>query len=100
MKVKELMEIMGENQCPIYVIHWGAKDEIEHGVEKSISSDDINTIIDLFGEEDILSQDALYVTKDEKEITKIHIYLNRVTFKNKSGRVKGEKEENDFNNSF
>ena len=99
MKVKELMEIMGEDQCPIYVIHWGAEDEIEHGIEKSISSDDINTIIDLFGEEDILSKDALYVTKDEDEIT-IDIYLNRESFQNKTGRVKGEKEENDINNTF
>ena len=102
MKIKDLIEIMGENQFPTYVFHWGTQEQIENGVGYEVKTDDYNTIEDLFSSEEICERDAIYIEYDTKaEEPIIHIYLKRQTFQTNSGRVREEKETKDVvDNSF
>lgn len=99
MKVKELIAIMGDNQFPTYVFNWGTIEEIERGDGMFMKSTDLNSIIDLFGEEDLACRDAVYIEYDEEEKEPIiNIWLKRESFKNTGGRVK--EEEDAINNTF
>ena len=64
-----------------------------------MKSTDLNSIIDLFGEEELACRDAVYIEYDEEEKEPIiNIWLDRSTFKNTGGRVRGE--ENAINDPF
>lgn len=92
MKVKDLIDILGLNQIPMYVFHWGTPEEIENGCARCVETIDIPSVLDMFGEEEIANNDAIYIENSKSEDIDyvINIWLKRESFKNIGGRVKPE----------
>lgn len=94
MKVKDLIDILGLNQIPMYVFHWGTPEEIENGCALCVETIDIPSVLDMFGEEEIANNDAIYIENSKSEDIDyvINIWLKRESFKNTGGRIKEEKD--------
>ena len=74
-KLEEFIGTMSKDETPIYVIHWGTEEDIEHGLEKRIQSDDVQGILHLFGHRKVEYDSVKFKYNSVTETIEIHIWF-------------------------
>ena len=80
MTVKKFLRMLGENMICSFCIHWNYEEGGED-TEKTVETDSIEAVEELFGNWEIAEEDSIYLTprKDTEDEVTVDLYVHRAT---------------------